>query len=94
MNGSIPDEKYFEEMRFKTISDFKWAMEYNSEVEFEWNEKIYSITHTDGVISICEAYKRETEECYDSSDEALEYMIDGQRLREIITKVKVWSRTI
>ena len=54
MNGSIPDEKYFEEIRFKTISDFKWAMEYNSEVEFEWNEKVYSITHPDGIISICE----------------------------------------
>ena len=83
-----------ENYRFKTISDFKWAMEYNSEVAFEWNGKDYSITHPDGVISICEAYKRETEKCYNSPDEALEYVIDGQRLREIITKVTVWDRTI
>lgn len=83
-----------ENYRFKTISDFKWAMEYNSEVTFEWNRKDYSITHPDGVISICESFKRETEKCYDSPDEALEYVIDGQKLREIITKVKVWSRTI
>ena len=33
-----------ENYRFKTISDFKWAMEYNSEVAFEWNGKDYSIT--------------------------------------------------
>ncbi len=94
MNGSIPDEKYFEEMRFKTISDFKWAMEYNSEVEFEWNEKVYSITHPDGIISICEGNKYSEAKDYETADEALEYVIDGQRLREIITKVKVWSRTI
>ena len=31
--------------------------EYNSEVEFEWNEKVYSITHPDGIISICEGNK-------------------------------------
>ena len=94
MNGSIPDEKYFEEIRFKTISDFKWAMEYNSEVEFEWNERVYSITHPDGIISICEGNKYSEAKDYETADEALEYVIDGQRLREIITKVKVWSRTI
>ena len=80
--------------RFKTISDFKFAMKYHSEVAFEWNGLNYSITHPDGIISVCESYKPETEKCYDNPDEALEYVIDGRKLREIITKVKIWSRTI
>ena len=80
--------------RFKTISDFKWAMEYNSEVAFEWNGKDYSITHPDGVISICEGNKYSEAKDYKTADEALEYVIDGQRLRDIITKVTVWDRTI
>ena len=83
-----------EDYRFKTISDFKFAMKYRSEVTFEWKGKNYSITHPNGVISICESHKPETEKYYDSPDETLEYVIDGQRLREIITKVTVWDRTI
>ena len=83
-----------ENYRFKTISDFKWAMEYNSEVAFEWNGKDYSITHPDGVISICEGNKYSEAKDYKTADEALEYVIDGQRLRDIITKVTVWDRTI
>lgn len=83
-----------EDYRFKTISDFKFAMKYRSEVAFEWKGKDYSITHPNGIISICESHKPETEKYYDSPDETLEYVIDGQRLREIITKVTVWDRTI
>lgn len=83
-----------ENYRFKTISDFKFAMKYRSELAFEWNGKDYSITHLDEVISICESHKPETEKYYDSPDEALEYVIDGQKLREIITKVTVWNITI
>ena len=35
MDDNISDEKYFEKMRFKTISDFKWCMKQGGEVEFE-----------------------------------------------------------
>ena len=35
-----------------------------------------------------------TEKWCDSADEVLEYIIDGDRLRDIITKVDVTSRTI
>lgn len=94
MNINVPSDDYFEENRFKTISEFKWAMIDNSEVEFEWKDKVYSITHPDGIISICEEDKYSEAKDYKTADEALEYMIDGQKLREIITQVKVWNRTI
>ncbi len=36
----------------------------------------------------------ETERWYDTADELLEFQIDGERLRDIITKVDVNDRTI
>ena len=83
----------FEENRFKTISDFKNCMSRNGEVEFEWNEKIYSITHPDK-ISISEANKQGTEKLCSTADEVLEYKVGDDRLRDVITQVTVWSRTI
>ena len=83
-----------EENRFETISDFKMCMYQGGEVQFEWNNKDYSITHPDGLISICEGNKYSEARDYETADEALEHVIDGQKLREIITKVTVWDRTI
>lgn len=80
---------------FETISDFKFCMQYGGEVEFSWNGKSYSITHRQsGEIGISEAYKQETEKLCEDADEVLEYIIDGVRLRDIITEVEVTDRTI
>jgi hypothetical protein len=47
---------------------------------------------------ICRAGSAEvtsgTEKWCDSADEILEYMVGGDRLRDVITQVKVWERTI
>lgn len=83
----------FEENRFKTISNFKDCMIRNGEVEFEWNGKSYSITHPNK-ISISEANKQETEKLCSTADEVLEYKVGDDRLRDVITQVTVWSRTI
>lgn len=83
-----------EDNRFKTISDFKWCMHYHGEVEFVWNAKSYSIGHAPGTIRISEAFRQETERLCKDADEVLEYIIDGVRLRDIITKVEVRDRTI
>ena len=48
-------------------------------------------------ILICELFvdnQEETEKWYDTADDVLEYMIDGVRLRDVITEVTVWDRTI
>ncbi|NMP37835.1 MAG: DUF4417 domain-containing protein [Clostridiales bacterium] len=83
-----------EENRFKTISDFKCCMKYHGEVEFVWNNKIYNIVHDPDGIVIYEAHKGETECKYQTADEVLEYLIDGVRLRDIITEAEVTERTI
>ena len=94
MKKSLPDEKYFEEMRFKTISDFKWSIKHGAEIEIEWNDKSYFINQPAGKISIHEEGNYLEAKDYKTADEVLEYIIEGQKLKEIITKVKVWSRTI
>lgn len=83
----------FEENRFKSIGDFKDCMARNGEVEFMWDGKSYSIVHPDKIL-ICEGYRQETEKLCDTTDEVLEYLIDGQRLRDIITKVEVYFRGV
>ncbi len=94
MNYKEPTKEYFEEVRFKTISDFKWAINHGAEIEMEWKDKVYYITQPDGVINIHE------EDCwmdakeYKTANEALEFMVGEDRLGDVITKIKVWNRTI
>ena len=83
-----------EENQFESIDDFKWCMECGGEVEFEWRGKIYSITHPEGRIHMSEAFKQETEQVRDTADELLDCEIDGEKLRDIITKIHVLDRTI
>lgn len=64
------------------------------EVEFEYNDIVYHITHIENGICIYEAFKPETETICDKDEEALEYIIDGKKLCEIIKDVTVWDRTI
>ncbi len=99
-----------DEYSFESISDFKWCMHYHGEVEFDWKGKSYSITHPEGRINIGEGYYIKDgvafnalshEKCEDieglwgdTADEILEYIMDGDRLRDVITKINVHYRTI
>ncbi len=95
----------FEDDRFKTISDFKWCMKRGGEIQFEWNGVMYCcfgcVSPAAGAapkMVICQAGSVEvntrTEKWCDTADEILEYMVGDDRLRDVITQVKVWERTI
>ena len=94
MDEKLNKKEDFNELNFKTVEEFKWAVDHGSEIVFEWKDKGYVIGHPDGLIYICEAYTEKNAKEYQTVDEALEYMIDGQKLREVITKVEVFDRTI
>ena len=93
-----------EDNRFKTISDFKWCINGGGEVELEYNNRVFGVfpkqhqdTGSHEQILIVEKFvenQDETEKWCDTADEVLEYMIDGVRLRDVITEVIVWDRTI
>ena len=99
INGQV-----FEANRFKTISDFKWCVNYGGEVEFEWKGLSYGIwpklrKTPDAPLQmlISQIYidnPASTEKWCDTSDELLEYMVSGDRLRDVITQVTVWDRSI
>jgi len=93
-----------EENRFKTISDFKWCVNGGGEIEFEYNDRVFGIfpklkrsPYSEQQMLICEKFvdnQEETEKWCDNADEVLEYMIGDIRLRDVITEVMVWDRTI
>ncbi|MEG1525825.1 MAG: DUF4417 domain-containing protein [Clostridia bacterium] len=101
---SIATKETLEENRFKTISDFKWCMKSGGEVGFAYNDKMFGIwskvQKTPNaplqllISQICIENLVSTEMWYDTADEALEYIIDGVRLRDIITEIEVFDRTI
>ena len=82
-----------EENRFETISEFKWCVECGGDIEFIWNVKIYDIVHDPDAIVIYEAYS-DKESYYKTADELLEHLIDGDRLRDMVTHMEVTDRTI
>ena len=91
---SIIPANGFEENRFKTISEFKDCIIRNGEMEFNWKGKPYSITHPDGKISICQCCNFSEAVDVDIADELLDYMLGEDKLRDVITQVKVLYRTI
>lgn len=85
-----------ESMRFTSISDFKRSISWGCEAEFEWKGVLYGVIRygTDNKITIYVADRPETEKVCETADDALEYMVGEDRLRDVITKVTVLSRTI
>ena len=85
-----------EQDRFVSISDFKDCMHWGGEVEFIWKGTHYGVVRygQGNKISVYVANRQETERLYDTADEALEYMVGEDRLRDVITQVTVLDRTI
>lgn len=63
------------------------------EVEFLYNNKKFSITHTDEGISVTEFYNSDSEKTYSDAKKVLEYEIDGKTLKDIISKMKIIDRS-
>lgn len=83
--------------RFESISDFKQALIWGREIEFEWNGIRYAAFHEgkdDKTFFLCEAYKDNDGVYFASAENMLDFIIDGQKLRDIVTDVFVWSRNI
>lgn len=92
----IYKQNSLEDNRFKTISDFKWCMRCGGEVELQWNGIHFGIVRY-GIhdkITIYLWNQPGTEQVYDTVDDALEYMVGSDRLRDVITRVNVLDRNI
>ena len=82
-----------EERRFETVSEFRECTVRGGEPVFEWNGVRYGVCFAGGGYCIART-DGSCERIYNTPDELFEYMVDGERLRDIITKVYIVSRSI
>ena len=81
---------------FESIAEFKRSLSCGAEIQFEWKGTDYSCCSfsADNKIVICEADKPEEEKVCETADDALDYLVGGDRLRDVITKVRVIECTV
>ena len=86
-----------EEMRFKTISEFREFVKGGWLCNIAWQGKAYHICtmwiKEERKILFAEI-ETEKEWFFDDVDELLDFQFDEFRLRDIITKVEVWERSV
>ena len=82
-----------EDNRFKTISEFKECIIRGGEPVFIWNGNAYGVCFADTGYCIARIDGTYEKMC-STPDSVLEYTLDGDRLRDIVTRVTVISRNI
>lgn len=86
-----------EENSFKSINEFKNCIIRGAEICFIWKNIKYGITPFADHVNIC-IYDDFTdvikEYDFKTADELLDSQIGDSRLRDVITKVKVFDRTL
>jgi len=82
-----------EDNRFKTISEFKECIIRGGEPVFKWNGTVYGVCFVDSGYCIARIDGSDERIC-NTPDDILEYSLDGDRLRDVITRVSVISRNI
>jgi len=99
--GRIIGVNSLEDNAFTSIADFKHCMKCGGEVQFTYNGKDYGTfpflrqtPESHDQFYIWQTGNDDSEAWYDTTDELLEYIIEGKKLREIITQVEVFDRTI
>ena len=100
----------FDELAFESAAELKWLLSCRCEVEFIWKGKAYSITHPNGHCEISEGcylkdgkafnvlshteYNIADSFASDDLDEIMNFKIDGDKLRDIATKIGIIGRCI
>lgn len=86
---NVTDNEYF-----KTLYEFTDALNRGGEIQFLWNGHEYSVLPINGRFVICEANLPETSCWYDDTDTLLNHEVDGEKLRSIIKRAVITSRTL
>lgn len=79
---------------FFDAQDLIEALKRGCEVEFTYKEKRYSITHLgDGKILVGEFYNSDSEKIYTDASQVLKYESKGEKLKNIVSTMKVIDRS-
>ena len=85
-------DNYQEVNRFHTVFEFKQCMNHGGEAVFSWNGEEYGLWGESGKVRITCTGKPELDTLYESAEDALEYLVGNERLRDVISKVVVLDR--
>ena len=79
---------------FFDAEDLVECLSRGCEVEFIYNQKKYSITHTaEGEVAVIEFYNEGSERTYSDGWQALEYEVGDKKLKDVISEMKITDRS-
>lgn len=93
-SNGMKNEAAYESYKFDTLAEFKTCMRYGAEVVIEWKDHEIGIWSENGKIRITASDNALPPHIYDCADDALEYIVCEDRLRDIIKDVHVIYRSI
>ena len=93
-NDNMNSKDVYDAYKFNTIAEFKTSMRYGAEVVIEWEGHEFGIWSENGKIRITATDNTLIPCVYDCADDALEFVVCGNRLRDIIRDVHVIYRSI
>lgn len=79
--------------KFESVKEFIDFLNRGGEVEFRFNNKIYSITHGNNSLYFIEQYNMLSQQTFSSICELLEYKIENYKIYDIITVIEPFFRT-
>lgn len=83
-------------LNFESASEFKKVLSWGAEIQFDWKGHSYGVVRyrVDNKITAYEARKSGSGKVYETPDDALEFMLGEDKLRDVVTKVNVIGRTL
>lgn len=77
---------------FTSFDELCDNIERGGEIEFRHNGKHYSITHSPQGIHVMEAYNYDSEKVYKAAKEVGEYIIDNNKIKDIVKELYITFR--
>ena len=78
--------------KFDNLAEFIDNLERGGEIEFVYNSKNFSITHSDGKLCLIEQSKDQSMVDFNNIQELLEYVIDDKKIKDVVTIIQPFFR--
>ena len=77
---------------FESLGEFIDNLKRGGEIEFVVENKKYSITHPNGILSFVECDNNCSETTFNNVEDLLEHKINGKKLCDIVTQIQPFFR--
>jgi hypothetical protein len=78
--------------KFESLDEFIDNLSRGGEIEFIYKDKKYSIIHPDGKLSFLEQHNEESFIDFNDIHELLEYSIENNKIKDIVTEIEPFFR--